>query len=207
MSCKRENWIGTTKLVSRKTLVGSQKADQSSPRSLPPIFLVLREKDTLKSARKSSALDTLDQPLCMSWACTCTSLWSPGLLATSLLQRFQPFGGFYCARAGDANHEASEYQSTLALAVHRRALVRRIGLLTSRGWAQHIVDRWHDAVQTAPQHPIPLKSILQLMSFFLTTLPWRLPRHARAWCLKHLALLVFFNLCLFFGPREARDAH
>ena len=38
----------------------------------------------------------------------------------------------------------------LALAVHRRALVRRIGLLTSRGWAQHIVDRWHDAVSNRP---------------------------------------------------------
>ena len=38
----------------------------------------------------------------------------------------------------------------LALAVHRRALVRRIGLLTSRGWAQHIVDRWRDAVSNRP---------------------------------------------------------
>ena len=43
----------------------------------------------------------------------------------------------------------------LAFAVHRRALVRRIGLLTSSGWAQHTVDRWRDAVSirfTAP-HP------------------------------------------------------
>ena len=40
----------------------------------------------------------------------------------------------------------------LALAVHRRALVRRIGLLTSRGWAQHTVDRWHGAVK--PSHSI-----------------------------------------------------
>ncbi len=39
---------------------------------------------------------------------------------------------------------------TLALAVHRRALVRRIGLLTSRGWTQHIVDRWRDAVSNRP---------------------------------------------------------
>ncbi len=30
----------------------------------------------------------------------------------------------------------------LALAVHWRALVRRICLHTSCGWAQHIVDRW-----------------------------------------------------------------
>ncbi len=34
----------------------------------------------------------------------------------------------------------------VTLAVHRRALVRRNGILTSRGWAQHIVDRWRDAV-------------------------------------------------------------
>ena len=38
----------------------------------------------------------------------------------------------------------------LALAVHRRALVRRIGLLTSRGLARHIVERWHDAVSNRP---------------------------------------------------------
>ena len=41
----------------------------------------------------------------------------------------------------------------LACAVHRRALVRRIGLLTSRGWAQHIVDRWRDAVSNRPTAP------------------------------------------------------
>ena len=41
----------------------------------------------------------------------------------------------------------------LALAVHRRALVRRVGLLTSRGWAQHIVDRWRDAVSNRPAAP------------------------------------------------------
>ncbi len=35
---------------------------------------------------------------------------------------------------------------TLALAVHRRALV----LLTSRGWAQQIFDRWRDAVSNRP---------------------------------------------------------
>ncbi len=39
---------------------------------------------------------------------------------------------------------------TLVLAVHRRALVRRIGLLTSRGWAQHIADRWRDEVSNFP---------------------------------------------------------
>ncbi len=35
----------------------------------------------------------------------------------------------------------------LALAVH--AFVRRVGLLTSRSWAQHIVDRWRNAERDA----------------------------------------------------------
>ena len=52
---------------------------------------------------------------------------------------------------------------TLALAVHRRALVRRIGLLTTRDWAQHIVDRWRDAVSNRPAAFHTTKT-LQLMS-------------------------------------------
>jgi hypothetical protein len=32
-------------------------------------------------------------------------------------------------------------------------LVRRVGLLTSRDWAQHIVDRWRDAVSNRPAAP------------------------------------------------------
>ncbi len=50
--------------------------------------------------------------------------------------------------------ELRDVKSALALAVHRRALVRRVGLLTFRGWAQHIVDRWRDAASnrlSAPQ--------------------------------------------------------
>ena len=46
-----------------------------------------------------------------------------------------------------------DIEPTLALAVHRRALVRRIGLLTTRGWAQLIVDRWRDAVSNRPAAP------------------------------------------------------
>ena len=30
--------------------------------------------------------------------------------------------------------------------MRKRALIRRIGLFLCRGWAQHIVDRWRDAV-------------------------------------------------------------
>ncbi len=53
----------------------------------------------------------------------------------------------------DADHEALGTNPALAFAVHRRALVRRIGLLTSRGWAEHIVDRWRDAVSNRPSAP------------------------------------------------------
>ena len=49
--------------------------------------------------------------------------------------------------------ELRDVKPALALAVNRRALVRRIGLLTSRGWAQHIVDRWRDAVSNRPAAP------------------------------------------------------
>ena len=50
--------------------------------------------------------------------------------------------------------ELRDVKPALALAVHRRALVRRVGLLTSRGWAQHIVYCWCDAFSNrlgAPQ--------------------------------------------------------
>ncbi len=71
------------------------------------------------------------------------------------LQRLQHFGGFHCARVGDADHKASGFQSGSRAVVHRRALVRRIGILTSRGWAQHIVDRWRNAVSNRPTAPSP----------------------------------------------------
>ncbi len=87
----------------------------------------------------------------------------------------------------------------LALAVHRRALVRRIGLLTSRGWAQHIVDRWRDAVSNRPQHPIPLKSILQLMSFFLTTRTVAATTACTCLVLKASALLVFLIMLVLYS--------
>ncbi len=49
--------------------------------------------------------------------------------------------------------ELRDVKPALALAVHRRALVRRIGLLTSRGWAQHMFDRWRGAVSHRPAAP------------------------------------------------------
>ncbi len=49
--------------------------------------------------------------------------------------------------------ELRDKKPALALAVHRRSFVRRIGLLTTRGWAQHIVDRWRDAESNRPAAP------------------------------------------------------
>jgi hypothetical protein len=53
--------------------------------------------------------------------------------------------------------ELRDIKPTLALAVQRRALVWRIGLLTTRGWAQHIVDRWRDAVSNRPAAPADIE--------------------------------------------------
>ena len=38
--------------------------------------------------------------------------------------------------------------------MYNRALVRRIRLFLYRGWAQHIVDLWRDAVSPGPP-PLP----------------------------------------------------
>ncbi len=49
--------------------------------------------------------------------------------------------------------ELRDVKPVLALAVRRRSLVRRVGLLTSRSWAQNIVHRWRDAVSNRPAAP------------------------------------------------------
>ncbi len=61
----------------------------------------------------------------------------------------------------------------VALAVHRRALVRRIGILTSRGWAQHIVDRWRDAVTNRPTASHTTEIDLETADEFLSDNPHR----------------------------------
>ncbi len=63
---------------------------------------------------------------------------------------FSVFMGFIACERALQTIELRDVKPTLALAVHRRALVRRIGILTSRGWAQRIVDRCRDAVSNRP---------------------------------------------------------
>ena len=65
--------VGCKSLFEHKTLASLLISVQACARK------VLTD---IKRRAESSTLGTLDQPLCMSWACTCTSLWSPGLLAT-----------------------------------------------------------------------------------------------------------------------------
>ena len=92
--------------------------------------------------------------------------------------------------------ELRNINPALALAVHRRALVRRIGLLTSRGWAQQIVDRWRDAVSTAP-HTADI-NLAAVTSFFLTTRAVAATTTCTCPALKILALFLFFAFVLLF---------
>ncbi len=42
--------------------------------------------------------------------------------------------------------EFRDFKPHVIFSMHKRALIRRIGLFHCRGWAQHIVNRWRDAV-------------------------------------------------------------
>ena len=86
------------------------------------------------------------------------SLYSPYLALVTgpfgnLSSDFSVLVDFIARERALQTMELRDVKPALALAVHRRALVRRIGLLTSRGWAQHIVDRWRDAVSNRPAAP------------------------------------------------------
>ncbi len=54
------------------------------------------------------------------------------------------------------------------LSMHKRALVRRIGLFLCRGWAQHIVGRWRNAV--SPGSPPSVSENLVLLPCDFSTL-------------------------------------
>ena len=49
--------------------------------------------------------------------------------------------------------ELRDVKPVLALAVHRRALVRHAALLITLSWVQDIVDRWRDAASNRPAEP------------------------------------------------------
>ncbi len=80
--------------------------------------------------------------------CPELSLYGPYLalvtrLFGSLSSNFDTLVHFIARERALQTMDLRDVKPAFALAVHRRALVRRICLLTSRGWVQHIVDRWH----------------------------------------------------------------
>ena len=146
-------------------------------------------------------LGTPDQPLYTSWACTQVhrfgqrAFWKP-------FQRFQPLGGFHCARAGDANHEASGHKSSSCVcgssacfgAAHWPSYLSRLGSTYCRPLARCGVQPPH----SAPPRTTSPTSILQLAAdefLFRQPAPLRIPRHARARCLN--TWHTFFSCCLY----------
>ncbi len=96
------------------------------------------------------------------------SLATTLLLSTKLSPVFSLISVQACAKA----MRTMKFWCTnpaLPLAVHRRTLVRRIGILTSRGWAQHTIDRWRDAVTNRPKASQTTEIDLAADNFFLTT--------------------------------------
>ena len=89
----------------------------------------------------------------------------------SLSSDFKTFVDFIARERAMQTMALRNINPALALAVHRRALVRRIGLLTSRGWAQHIVDRWRDAVSNRPTVPHHVADIDLAADEFLSDNP------------------------------------
>ena len=87
----------------------------------------------------------------------------------NLSSDFKTFVDFIARERAMQTMALRNINPALALAVHRRALVRRIGLLTSRGWAQHIVDRWRDAVSNRPTVPHHVADIDLAADEFLST--------------------------------------
>ena len=88
--------------------------------------------------------------------------------------------------------------TALALAVHRRALVRRIGLLTYHGWAQRIIDACSITHRPAASHTADI-DLSAPTSFFPTTRSVAATTACTCPVLEHLALLFFFSFVLLFS--------
>ena len=64
----------------------------------------------------------------------------------NLSSDFNPLRDFTARERSLQTIEFLDFRPDVILSMHKRALIRRIGLFLCRGWAQHIVDRWRDAV-------------------------------------------------------------
>ena len=64
----------------------------------------------------------------------------------NLSSDFNPLLDFIARERSLHTIEFRDFRPDVILSMQKRALIRRIGLFLCRGWAQHIVDRWRDAV-------------------------------------------------------------
>ena len=70
----------------------------------------------------------------------------------NLSSDFKPLVEFISREGSLQTIEYRDFKLHVIFSMHKRALIRRIGLFLCRGWAlllfraQHIVDRWRDAV-------------------------------------------------------------
>ena len=64
----------------------------------------------------------------------------------NLSNDFKPLVDFIARERSLQTIEFRDFKLHVIFSMHKRALIRRIGLFLCRGWAQHIFDRWRDAV-------------------------------------------------------------
>ena len=64
----------------------------------------------------------------------------------NLSSDFNPLVDFIARERSLHTMEFRDFIPGVILSMQKRALIRRIGLYLCRSWAQHIVDRWRDAV-------------------------------------------------------------
>ena len=64
----------------------------------------------------------------------------------NLSSDFNPLVDFIARERSLHTMEFRDFIPGVFLSMQKRTLIRRIGLYLCRGWAQHIVDRWCDAV-------------------------------------------------------------
>ncbi len=62
------------------------------------------------------------------------------------ISEFEPLVDFIARERSLQTIEFRDFKLYVIFSMHKRALIRRIGLFLYRGWPQHIVDRWRDAV-------------------------------------------------------------
>ncbi len=97
---------------------------------------------------------------------------------TNLSSDFKPLVDFIARELQTI--EFRDFKLHVIFSMHKRALIRRIGLFLCRGWAQHIVDHWRDAV--SPGSPPFASDDVDLLPCDISLdFPFRRP--FCAWCI------------------------